>query len=134
MEVNAEWSDADEAMFASWRSEAVARFQTMTNAELAAGLGDTNEDAVRLAIMDALLPRIRAWSPDELLLLWRDAAYDPTFRETVERECGFVFGKCSAVGLLQSLDAPNAYYIWERVDEALYSYVPELLRIAGITA
>lgn len=130
---DAEWSAEDEAVFLSWRSEAVARFQTMTNAELAAGLGDSNEDAVRVAIMDAMLPRIRTWSPDELVLFWRDAAYDPTFRETMERECEFSFGKCSAAGLLQALDAPNAYWVWERVDEALYSYVPELLRIVGIS-
>lgn len=128
-----EWSDKDEAVFASWRSESVARFQTMTNAELAVGLGDSNEDAVRVAIMDALLPRVKTWSPDELLLFWRDAAYDPTFRETVERECEFSFGKCSAAGLLRALDAPNAYWIWERVDEALFSYVPEFKRIAGIS-
>jgi len=114
--------------------EAVARFQTMTDAELAAGLRETNEDAVRLAVMDALLLRVKMWSPDKLLLFWRDAAYDPTFRETIERECGFAFEKCSAAGLLQALDAPNAYWVWERMEEALYSYVSEFQRIAGVTS
>lgn len=129
----AEWDEKDEAVFASWRAEAIVRFGAMTNAELAVGLRDTDEDAVRLAIIDAVLPRAKIWGPDEIALFWRDAAYDSTFWETVERECAFSFGRCGAEGLLRVLDAPSAYYIWEKLDEALYAHINDFKKIADIS-
>ncbi|MDO8584799.1 MAG: hypothetical protein Q7R85_01620 [bacterium] len=124
--------EEDATILASWLEAASARFASMTNGELGSCLRESMDDPVRLAIMDVLVPRTKQWTPDEVLLFWRDAECDVTFFE-VMKSYGFTLEACSASAILQAFDAPNARWIWEKCDELLYGHIGEFKRIAGIT-